>query len=51
MLNQEGMLLGRNAKEAIPGPNAAIRFEGLIINDELTLLDRVVRYARIRIAL
>ena len=51
MLNPEGIPLGPNGTEAAPDPNAALRFEDLTINDELTLLDRVVRYARSGIAL
>jgi len=43
--------LGPNGTEAAPDPNAALRFEDLTIDDELTLLDRVVRYVRSGIAL
>lgn len=52
MLNPEGIPLGFNgATEAVPDPNAALRFEDLTIDDELSLLDRVVRYVRSGIAL
>lgn len=51
MLNPEGIPLGPNGTEAAPDPNAALRFEDLTIDDELTLLDRVVRYVRSGIAL
>ena len=51
MLNPEGIPLGINATEAAPDPNAALRFEDLTIDDDLTLLDRVVRYVRSGIAL
>lgn len=52
MLNPEGIPLGFNgATEAAPDPNAALRFEDLTIDDDLSLLDRVVRYVRSGIAL
>jgi len=51
MLNPEGIPLGANGTEAAPDPNAALRFEDLTIDDDLSLLDRVVRYVRSGIAL
>ena len=51
MLNPEGIPLGGNATEAAPDPNAALRFEDLTIDDDLSLLERVVRYVRSGIAL
>ena len=37
--------------EAAPDSNAALRFEDLTIDDDLSLLDRVVRYVKSGIAL
>lgn len=51
MLNPEAIPLGANGTEAVPDPNAALRFEDLTIDDDLSLLDRVVRYVRSGIAL
>ena len=54
MLNPEGIMpMGVNGTEAnaAPDPNAALRFEDLTIDDDLSLLDRVVRYVRSGIAL
>ena len=52
MLNPEGIPMGVNGTEAAPDQNqAALRFEDLTIDDELSLLDRVVRYVRSGIAL
>jgi len=43
--------MGINPTEAAPDPNAALRFEDLTIDDDLSLLERVVRYVRSGIAL
>jgi hypothetical protein len=52
MLNPEGIPFGANGgTEAAPDPNAALRFEDLTIDDDLSLLERVVRYVRSGIAL
>jgi len=51
MINPEGIPMGINGTEAAPDPNAALRFEDLTIDDDLTLIDRVVRYVRSGIAL
>jgi hypothetical protein len=51
MLNPEGIPMGINPTEAAPDPNAALRFEDLTIDDDLSLLERVVRYVRSGIAL
>lgn len=51
MLNPDAIPLGGSATEAAPDPNAALRFEDLTIDDDLSLLDRVVRYVRSGIAL
>lgn len=51
MLNPEGIPIGANGTEAAPDPNAALRFEDLTIDDDLSLIDRVVRYVRSGIAL
>jgi len=51
MLNPEGIPMGANVNEAAPDPNAALRFEDLTIDDDLSLQDRVIRYVRSGIAL
>jgi hypothetical protein len=51
MLNPEGIPLASGATEASPDPNVSLRFEDLTIDDDLSLLDRVVRYVRSGIAL
>lgn len=51
MLNPEGIPMGIIGTEAAPDPSAALRFEDLTIDDDLSLLDRVVRYVRSGIAL
>lgn len=51
MLNPEGIPLVAGATEASPDPNSALRFEDLTIDDDLSMLDRVVRYVRSGIAL
>lgn len=53
MINPDGISMdnGQIVNEAAPDPNAALRFEDLTIDDELSLLDRVVRYVRSGIAL
>ena len=51
ILNPEGKPIGANGTEAAPDPNAALRFEDLTIDDDLSLIDRVVRYVRSGIAL
>ena len=51
MLNPEGIPLGGNGTEAAPDPNAALRFEDLTIDDDLSLIDQVVRYVQSGIAL
>lgn len=50
MLNPVGMPIGV-VNEAVSDPNASLRFEDLTIDDDLSLLDRVVRYVRSGIAL
>lgn len=51
MLNPDGLPFGGVGTEALPDTNAALRFEDLTIDDDLTLLERVVRYVRSGIAL
>mmetsp|Transcript_4573 Transcript_4573/g.8816 ORF Transcript_4573/g.8816 Transcript_4573/m.8816 type:complete len:978 (+) Transcript_4573:228-3161(+) len=51
MLNPDAIPLSANGTEASPDPNAALRFEDLTIDDDLSLLERVVRYVRSGIAL
>eukprot|EP00559_Dactyliosolen_fragilissimus_P006164 CAMPEP_0184870550 /NCGR_PEP_ID=MMETSP0580-20130426/37877_1 /TAXON_ID=1118495 /ORGANISM="Dactyliosolen fragilissimus" /LENGTH=1086 /DNA_ID=CAMNT_0027372677 /DNA_START=39 /DNA_END=3299 /DNA_ORIENTATION=+ len=50
-MNAEGLPMRNGATEAAPDPNAILRFEDLTIDDDLSLLDRVVRYAHSGIAL
>ena len=50
MINPEGIPLDGTA-EAVPDPNAALRFEDLTIDDDLSLLEQVVRYVHSGIAL
>lgn len=52
MNNTEGLPIA-DGTEAPPNPdpNASLRFEDLTIDDDLSLLDRVIRYVRSGIAL
>lgn len=50
--NAEGLPIADGAEAPPnPDPNAALRFEDLTIDDDLSLLDRVIRYVRSGIAL